>query len=84
MKPISFKRHRFPPETIRHAIWLCARLTLGFWDVDEMLAERGLDIDAVIYGCPRDCNPIRPHGPKTSSLLCASQPPSAISYESGA
>ena len=22
MKPISFKRHRFPPKIIRHAIWL--------------------------------------------------------------
>ena len=44
MKPISFKRYRFPPEIIRHAIWLYARFTLSFRDVEEMLAERGLDI----------------------------------------
>jgi hypothetical protein len=25
MKPLSFKRHRFPPDIIRHAIWLYAR-----------------------------------------------------------
>ena len=33
MRPISFKRHRFPPEIIRHAIWLYARFTLSFRDV---------------------------------------------------
>jgi len=35
MRPISFKRHRFPPEIIRHAIWLYARFTLSFRDVEE-------------------------------------------------
>src|SRR5680860_1037335 len=42
MRPISFKRHRFPPEIIRHAIWLYARFTLSFRDVQELLAERVL------------------------------------------
>jgi putative transposase len=44
MRPLSFKRHRFPPEIIRHSIWLYARFTLSFRDVEEMLAERGLDV----------------------------------------
>ena len=43
MRPISFKRHRFPPAIIRHAIWLYARFTLSFRDVEELLAERGID-----------------------------------------
>ena len=43
MKPISVKRHRFPPEIIRYAIWLYARFTLSFRDVEELLAERGVD-----------------------------------------
>ena len=43
MRPISFKRHRLPPEIIRHAIWLYARFTLSFRDVEELLAERGID-----------------------------------------
>ena len=43
MRPISFKRHRFPPKIIRHAIWLYARFTLSFRDVEEVLAERGID-----------------------------------------
>ncbi len=44
MHQLSFKRHRFPPDIIRHAIWLYARFTLSFRDVEEMLAERGLDV----------------------------------------
>ncbi len=43
MRQLSFKRHRFPPEIIRHSVWLYARFTLSFRDVEEMLAERGLD-----------------------------------------
>jgi putative transposase len=44
MQPLSFTRHRFPPEVIRHAIWLYARFTLSFRDVEELLAERGVDV----------------------------------------
>ena len=44
MHQLSFKRHRFPPDIIRHAIWLYARFTLSFRDVEEILAERGLDV----------------------------------------
>jgi transposase-like protein len=43
MKPLLFKRHRFPPDIIRHAIWLYARFTLSFRDIEELLAERGVD-----------------------------------------
>ena len=44
MIPISFKRHRFPPEIIQHAVWLYARFTLSFRDVEELLAKRGIDL----------------------------------------
>ena len=44
MQPISYSRHRFPPEIIRHAVWLYLRFTLSYRDVEELLAERGLDI----------------------------------------
>ncbi len=44
MRTISLKRHRFPPEIIRHSVWLYARFTLSFRDVEDLLAERGLDI----------------------------------------
>src|SRR3984893_4023129 len=39
-----YRRHRFPPEIIQHAIWLYLRFTLSYRDVEELLAERGLDI----------------------------------------
>jgi putative transposase len=44
MNLLSFKRHRFPPSIIRHSIWMCARFTLSLRDVEELLAERGLDV----------------------------------------
>src|SRR5829696_5317019 len=44
MASISYARHRFPPEVIRHAIWLYVRFTLSYRDVEELLAERTLDI----------------------------------------
>jgi transposase-like protein len=44
MQSISFKRHRFPAEYIRHAVWLYSRFTLSYRDVEDLLAERGLDI----------------------------------------
>lgn len=44
MTPISWKRHCVAPEIIRHAIWLCARVALSFRYLDELLAERGIDV----------------------------------------
>jgi hypothetical protein len=44
MAQLSYRRHRFPPEIIQHAIWLYLRFTLSYRDVEELLAERGLDI----------------------------------------
>src|SRR6266404_9582815 len=41
---ISFARHQFPPSIIRHAVWLYLRFTLSYRDVEDPLAERGLDI----------------------------------------
>ena len=44
MRNLSFKRHRFPAEVITSSIWLYARFTLSLRDVEEMFAERGLDV----------------------------------------
>jgi len=38
----SYKRHRFPPEIIGHAVWLYFRFALSYRDVEELLAERGV------------------------------------------
>jgi transposase-like protein len=37
-------RHQFPPSIIRHAVWLYVRFTLSYRDVEDLLAERGLDV----------------------------------------
>ena len=44
MRQLSFKRHRFPPDIIRHSIWLYARFTLSFRDVEEMATTVGRDL----------------------------------------
>jgi putative transposase len=41
-KPVSYKRHRFPPEIIAHAVWLYFRFPLSLRLVEEMLLERGI------------------------------------------
>ena len=51
MKPISFKRHRFPPDTIRLAVWLYFRFTTSLRDVEEMLAQRGIDVTYETVRC---------------------------------
>jgi len=50
-KGISFKRHRFPPAVICHAVWLCFRFTLSFRDLEEMLAQRGIDASYETIRC---------------------------------
>ena len=37
-----YRRHRFPPEVISHAVWLYFRFPLSLRMVEEMLAERGI------------------------------------------
>jgi transposase-like protein len=44
MTTISFTRHQFPPDVVQHAVWLYLRFTLSFRDVEDLLAERGLDL----------------------------------------
>ena len=51
MKSISFKRHRFPPDVIRYAVWLYFRFTLSVRDVEELLAERGIEASREAVRC---------------------------------
>jgi putative transposase len=44
MAALSYRRHRFPPGIIQHAMWLYLRFTLSYRDVEDLLAERGLDV----------------------------------------
>ena len=42
--PQRYRRHRFPPEIISHAVWLYHRFCLSFRDVEDLLAERGITV----------------------------------------
>ena len=44
MVSLSYRRYRFPPPIIHHAIWLYLRFTLSYRDVEDLLAERGLEL----------------------------------------
>ena len=41
---ISYKRHRFPPQIIAHAVWLYVRFNLSLREVEELMLERGVDV----------------------------------------
>jgi putative transposase len=42
LRPVSYKRHRFPPQIIAHSVWLYFRFPLSLRLVEEMLHERGI------------------------------------------
>ena len=42
--PPRYHRHRFPGEIIAHAVWLYYRFPLSFRDVEDLLAERGIEV----------------------------------------
>lgn len=51
MARLVFKRHRFPGEVIRHAVWLYFRFTLSLGDVEELMAQRGVDVSFETIRC---------------------------------
>ncbi len=44
MRQVIYTRQRFPPAVIQHAVWLYFRFALSYRDVEDMLAERGIDV----------------------------------------
>ena len=44
MDKLSYHRHRYPSVVIQQAIWLYFRFPLSYRDVEDMLAERGIDV----------------------------------------
>ena len=72
MVEISYRRHRFPPVVIQHAVWLYLRFTLSYRDVEDLLTERGLDISYetvpswVLKFGPMIARRLRRHRPRPS------------------
>jgi len=48
---ISFKGHRFPAEVIRNAVRLYFRFSLSLSDVEELVAQRGIDVTYETIRC---------------------------------
>jgi putative transposase len=44
MSKISYRGYRFPPDIIQRAVWLYFRFSLSFRDVEDLLAERGIEV----------------------------------------
>jgi putative transposase len=68
--PVSlFRGYRFPPEIISHAVWLYHRFCLSHRDVEELLAERGIQVsyEAIRLWC-------RKFGPLLASKLRRRRP----------
>ena len=59
-----YYRHRFPPEIIQYAVWLYHLFSLSFRDIEDLLAERGIQVsyETVRRWCIK-------FGPKYSSRL---------------
>jgi len=39
-----YKRHRFPVEIIQYAVWLYYRFNLSHRDIEDLMAERGIEV----------------------------------------
>ena len=51
MREISFKQHRFPPDVIRYVAWLYCRVTMSLRNVEDLRAERGIDVSYETVRC---------------------------------
>lgn len=45
-----YRGHRFPADVISHCVWLYFRFPLSYRDVEDMMAERGVEVS---YAPPR-------------------------------
>ena len=39
-----YKRYRFPPSIIQHAVWLYYRFNLSIRDVEDLMAQRNISV----------------------------------------
>jgi len=51
MKPLCFKCHRFHPNVIRQAVCLYYRFTLSMREIEDLMAERWIDVTYETIHC---------------------------------
>jgi putative transposase len=44
MSSLSYRRHRFPIDVIQQAVWLYFQFPLSLRNVEDLLAQRGIDV----------------------------------------
>ena len=44
MTPPSYRGYHFPADVIQRAVWMYLRFTLSYRDVEDLLAERGIQV----------------------------------------
>jgi len=44
MAPLGYAGYRFPSDLIQRAVWMYLRFTLSYRDVEDLLAERSLEV----------------------------------------
>lgn len=49
--PNAYRGYQFPAEVIAHAVWLYLRFPLSLRDVEELLAERGIQVSYETVRC---------------------------------
>jgi putative transposase len=49
----QYKRYRFPPEIIQHAVWVYYRFNLSHRDIEDLLARRGIFVthESIRFWC---------------------------------
>ena len=55
MTPPDYSGYRFPSDVIQRAVWMYFRFTLSYRDVEDLLAERGIEVSyrRSVDGCVR-------------------------------
>ena len=44
MDPPCYSGYRFPSDVIQRAVWMYLRFTLSYRDIEDLLAERGIEV----------------------------------------
>ena len=57
MHTVSYSRQLFPAEVIQHAVWLYFRFPLSFRNVEDLLAQRGIDVSYEVSRISCYCAP---------------------------
>ena len=56
-----YKRHRFPSEIIQYAVWLYYRFNASHRDIEDLLAERGIEVSYKSDMTPETITPSLSH-----------------------